>query len=190
MRVWSKVGGAKRGLKVDEPGALPLLPGEMVHLEARLNQPAHAYLFWIDGQGNASLLYPRDDGKFGSAPSDGSPRETVHSPGALDEGHPMSGPGGLETVLLLARRTPLPTGIDLVGLVGPLAPSPLHNEHEIAMRGFDEDQPTETVQVALNRGIGDEPDAIDDPLLRLMERLRKQGPFEVIKAVRFAYRGE
>src|SRR5262249_25754832 len=86
VRVWSNEGGGKRGLKVDEPGALPLLPGEKVHLEARLNQPAHAYLLWLDGQGHVSLLYPRDDGKFGSRPSGGSARETVHSPEARDEG--------------------------------------------------------------------------------------------------------
>ena len=190
VRVWSKDGGGKRGLKVDEPGALPLLAGEWVHLEAHLNQPAHAYLLWIEGQGHVSLLYPRNDGKFGSPPSDGSPRETVHSPEALDQGHKMTGPGGLETVLLLARRTPLPTGIDLAGLVGPLPPSPLRDEREFAKGGIDEDQPIEALRVALHRGIGDEPDKIDDPLLQLMEWLRKQGPFDVIKAVRFAYRGE
>ena len=82
VRVWSKDNGRKRGLEVDEPGALPLLPGEQVHLEARLNQPAYSYLLWLDGQGHVSLLYPRQDHKFGSSPSDGSARETVHSPEA------------------------------------------------------------------------------------------------------------
>ena len=33
-------------------------------------------------------------------------------------------------------------------------------------------------------------DKIDDPLLQLMERLRTQNQFDVIKAARFAYRGE
>jgi hypothetical protein len=190
VRVWSKGDRGKRGLKVEEPGALPLLPGEQVHLEAQLNQPAHVYLLWLDGQRRVSLLYPRDDGKFGSRPSGGSARETVHSPEALDEGHRMSGPGGLETVLLLARRTPLPTGIDLAGLIGPLPPSPLRDVREVAVRGFDEGQPIAAVRVDLHRGIAEEVDKIDDPLLRLMERLRTEGPFDVIKAVRFAYRGE
>jgi hypothetical protein len=58
------------------------------------------------------------------------------------------------------------------------------------MRGFDEGQPTGTLWVALHRGIAEEADKIDNPLLQLMERLRKQGPFDVIKAVRFAYRVE
>ncbi len=191
VRVWSPKGGGKRGLKVDEPGALPLLPGEQVHVEAQLNKPAYSYLLWLDGQGHASLLYPRDDGKFGSRPSSGgSARETVHSPEARDEGHSMQGAGGLETVLLMVRRTPLPTGMDLAGLIGPLPPSPFQDELEVAVRGFDEGQPLETLRVDIHRGIGEESKKIDDPLLQLMERLRSQNQFEVIKAVRFAYRGE
>jgi eukaryotic-like serine/threonine-protein kinase len=190
VRVWSKDDGRKRGLKVDEPGALPLLAGEQVHLEARLNQPAYSYLLWLDAQGHVSQLCPRDDGKFGSRPSGDSARQTVHSPEALDEGHRMSGRGGLETALLLVRRAPLPSGTDLAGSIGRLPPSPLRSELEVAKRGFDEGQPVETLRVDIHRGIDDETEKIDDPLLQLMERLRTQNQFEVIKAVRFAYRGE
>jgi eukaryotic-like serine/threonine-protein kinase len=190
LRVWSKGGGAKRGLKIDEPGALPLLPGERVHVEAQLNQPAYVYLLWLDSQGKVTLLSPRDDGKFGSRPSDGSARERMHSPEAVDEGHRMSGPGGLETLLLLASHTPLPPGTDLAGLIGSFPPTPLRDEREFAVRGFDEGQPVEALRIGQHRGIGDEPDKIDDPLLQLMERLSSQRPFDLIKAVRFAYRGE
>lgn len=102
----------------------------------------------------------------------------------------MTGPGGLETVLLLARRTPLPPSTSLIGLVGPLPSSPLRDEREVAVRGFDEGQPIEALIAGLHRGIADEADKIDDPLLQLMRRVRTQGPFDVIKAVRFAYRGE
>jgi predicted Ser/Thr protein kinase len=189
VRVWSEAGG-KRGLKIDEPGALPLLAGEKVHLQAQVNQPAHLYLFWLDSQGHVSLLYPRDDGKFGSRPSGDSARETVHSPEALDEGHRMSGPGGLETVLLLARRTPLPAGTDLAGLIGPLPSSPLRDVQEVAVRGFDEGQLIGALRLVQHRGIDEQADKIDDPLLQLMERLRTQNDFVVIKAVRFAYQGE
>jgi eukaryotic-like serine/threonine-protein kinase len=190
VRVWSKDGGGKRGLKIDEPGALPLLPGEKVHLDAHIDQPGYVYLLWIDGQGKVNLLYPRQDHKFGSSPSKGSALETVHSPEALDEGHRMSGPGGLETALLLVRRQPVPSGTDLAALIGPLPKSPLRNELEVAVRGFDEGQPVEALRVGMHRGIDEETEKIDDPLLRLMEKLRSQNQFDVIKAVRFAYRGE
>ena len=53
----------------------------------------------------------------------------------------MEGPGGLETVLLLARRRPLPAGTDLAGLVGPMPSSPLRPELVFATRGLDEGQP-------------------------------------------------
>jgi tRNA A-37 threonylcarbamoyl transferase component Bud32 len=190
VRVWSKEGGAKRGLKIEELGALPLLPGERVQIEARLNQPAHVFLLWVNSRGEVIQLWPRDDGKFGSRPSDGSPRETVHSPEALDEGHKMGGPGGLETVLLLARRTPLPPGRDVTTLIGTLPASPLRDEREFAVRGFDEGRPTEALRVGLHRGIDAMANTIDDPLLRMMERLRAKCQFDLIKAVRFAYRGE
>jgi predicted Ser/Thr protein kinase len=190
VRVWSRTNANKRDLKIDEPGALPLLPGEQVHLEAHINQPAHVYLMWIDGQGHASLLYPRDDDKYGAEPARDIARETVHSPAALDEGHKMTGPGGLETVLLLARRTPLLPGTNLVGLIGQLPPSPLRNVLEVARGGFDEGQPIEALRLGQHRGIDEEADKIDEPLLQLMERLRKEGQFDVIRPVRFAYRGE
>jgi serine/threonine protein kinase len=190
VRVWSKDNGVKHGLEVGEPGALPLLPGEQVHLEAHINQPAYPYLLWLDGQGHVSLLYPRQDHKFGGSPFDGSARETVHSPEARDEGLRMKGPGGLETALLLVRRTPLSPSIDLAASIGPLPPSPLRSQLEVAKRGFDESQPVETLRVDLHRAIDEETEKIDDPLLQLMERLRTQNRFDVIKAVRFAYRGE
>jgi hypothetical protein len=191
VRVWSKDEGGKRGLKVDEPGALPLLAGEMVRLEARLNPPAYPYLLWINGQGHVSVLYPRQDNKFGGSPVVEHAREKLDSPEALDGGHRMKGTGGLETALLLVRRTPLPSDVELAAAIGPLAPSPLRNELEVAVRGGDEGQPVATLNLALNRGIDEDQTArIDDPLLQLMERLRKESQFEVIKAVRFAYRGE
>ena len=123
-------------MKVDEPDALPLLPGEQVHLEARLNQPAYAYLLWLDGQGHVSLLYPRQDSKFGSSPSGGSARETRAQPGgagrvAPDERPRRAGDGAAAGPPHSACRR----DTDLAGLVGPLPPSPLRTELEVAMRG-------------------------------------------------------
>lgn len=189
VQVWSK-DGHKRELKPGDPSGLPLVPGEKVRLEAQLNQPAYAYLLWVDGKGNASLLYPRDDGKYGTRPSGGSARETVHSPDALDEGHRMKGPGGLETVLLLVRRQPLPSGTDVTGLIGQLPPSPLRPGLAFDTRGLDEGQSIDALRVGLNRGIADEADKINEPLLQVMEKLRTQHQFEVIKVAQFAYRGE
>jgi hypothetical protein len=58
------------------------------------------------------------------------------------------------------------------------------------VRGFDEGQPVEALRMDMHRGIDEETEKIDDPLMRLMEKLRSEHRFEVIKAARFAYRGE
>ena len=68
------------------------------------------------------------------------------APRRVDEGLKMKGPGGLETALLLVRRTPLPPSVDLAASIGPLPPSPLRNELEVAKRGFDEGQPIEALR--------------------------------------------
>jgi predicted Ser/Thr protein kinase len=188
VQVWSKEGGGKRGWKIEEPGTLPVLPGEWVHLEARLNLPAYAYLLWLDGQGQVASLYPWSDRKFGSRPVGEVALAEVHSPAELSKGWPLNGPGGLETALLLVRRTPLPPGTDLARLIGRLPSSPLRDPQELAVRGFDSGQPVEAIDRGEHRGLGEEAKQIDDPLLQLLDRLRPH--FELARAVRFAYRGE
>ena len=177
-------------MEVTEPGALPLRASEQVRLEARLNQPAYSYLLWIDGQGHVSLVYPRQDDKFGGSPSDGSAQETVERPEALDQGLKMKGPGGLETVLLWSVVLRYPR----TSTWRPRSDRCPRHRCETSSRSRsagDEGQPTAALRVDMHRGIDeDQTDKIDDPLLQLMETLRTQNQFEVIKAVRFAYRGE
>jgi hypothetical protein len=188
VRVWTPDGRGKRGWKIEEPGTLPVLPGEQVHLEARLNRPAYAYLLWLDGQGRVVSLYPWSDRKFGSRPVREVAHAEVHSPAALSQGWPLNGPSGLETALLLVRRTPLPPDMDLAGLIGRLPSSPLRDPQELAVRGFDSGQPVEAIDRGEHRGLGEVAKQIDDPLLQLLDRLRPH--FELARAVRFAYRGE
>jgi hypothetical protein len=186
VKVWSPPGqGVKRGLRVQELGALPVRRGEQVHLVVRLNQPAYCYLMWLDGQGHVDPLYPwaRD---FRIPPAGVSPRESLDSPPELDRGWPMQGPSGLETALLLVRRTPVPAETKLADLIGVPPPAPLRDELELAVRGFDPGQPTAALQRGTNRGLAKEAEQIDEPLLQLLERLRPH--FELIRAVRFAYK--
>jgi hypothetical protein len=190
VRVWTRGQQSKWGRNVEDPRSLPVLPGELVHLEARLNQSAYVYLLWLDSEGHLSVLYPRHDGKFGGSPGGERPRETLHSPEADDDGLKMKGAGGLETALLLVRRTPLPPDVDLAASIGRLPASPLRDQFEVAVLGGNEGQPVETRQMVSHRGIESETVKIDDPLVQLMARLRTIWHFEVIKAVRFAYRGE
>jgi hypothetical protein len=190
VRVWSPEGSGvgKQGWKVDEPRALPVLTGERVHLEARLSRPAYAYLLWLDGQGQVASPYPWSDRSFRSRPPSEAASLALHSPVELDRGWPIDGPPGLETALLLVRSTRLPPEFDLASLIGRLPGSPFRDPQEVAVRGFDPGQPVRAIDRRMHRGLADVAERIDDPLLQVMEKLRPH--FEVIRAVRFAYRGE
>jgi serine/threonine protein kinase len=188
VRVWTPGGKRKRGWSVEDPRSLPVLPGEQVHLEARFNQPVYAYLLWLDSQGQVTSLYPWSNHRFGPRPTVETKQEEVHSPTALDEGWPMQGPGGMETAVMLVRRTRLPADIDLPALIGRLPPAPLRDPQDVIVRSFDPGQPITANHWQLDRGLGDKAEQIDDPLLQLMERLKPH--FEMIRVTRFAYQGE
>jgi hypothetical protein len=177
----------KEGVKVPEPGSLPVRKGELVHIRARLNRNAHVYLVWVDEKGLVDPLYPwdRDDPKALEEPAPILlPRREVHSPPEMNKGWPAEGEDGLETVLLLARDTPLPKEVNLGKLLGRIGPSPLRDRGEYAVRGFNRGEPVRVI-ADVARGAAKKAKEIDDPLLQMMERVRNH--FEVIRAVRFAY---
>ena len=187
VRIWSEVDLDRRNLDVEDRRALPVRRGELVHLVARANRSAYFYLLWLDSQGRVDPLYPwsRD---FQSRAEAETPRTQLACPAELDGGLRLTGPSGLETVLLLARRTPLPEKTDMASLIGPLSPSPMRDPQELAVLGFDPGQTIAAVDRRVHRGLAKEVERIDEPLLRLMERLRPH--FEFFRAVRFAYKGD
>jgi hypothetical protein len=184
--------GSKRGVRVDQPGALPVRNGERVHLEVRLNQPAYLYLLWIDSTGEVLPLYPWDPKKrFREPPPALEPRQVVHRPEEVDVGYRVKGPGGLETALLLARRTPLPADKNLAAMIGRFPAAPRFGDpREVDWWELLHGQPAPRLIQTLHRGNldVDEAEAIDSPVLALLERLR--GDFELLKAVRFAHQGD
>jgi hypothetical protein len=152
-----------------------------------LNRPGYVYLLWIDGQGHIDPLYPwgRD---FRSRPATETPQGTIHSPPELDRGWPLEGPSGLETAVLLAGSKPLPPEVNLAKILASLPPAPMRDPLEFAERGFDSGQPVDAIRVGVHRGLGQESEEIDEPLLKLLEKLRRY--FDVVRVTRFAYRGE
>jgi hypothetical protein len=177
---------------VDEAGALPVSNGELVHVEARLSRPGYAYLLWADGEGAISALYPWNDSEIERGLGDRPPARgalaLIHSPREEKDGWPMTGKSGLDTIVLLARSTPLPASVDLAGLVGRLGPTELRDELEVVVRGYEAGGEAEAVRWQQHRGPAKVAEAIDHPLVRLLGRLR--GEFEVVRAVRFAHKGD
>jgi hypothetical protein len=182
VTIW---GDSKPGLSVDRAGALPARNGEMVHFKAAVNRPAYLYLLWLGSDGEAQPLYPWDP-KRGFADTPAAERRTeAHTPPELDRGWELTGPGGLETALLLARSTPLPAGVDLAALIGKEKPARLHTPTEVAWLELGPDRRARQERV-LHRGLNVAASKkIDEPMLNLLERLRPH--FELLKAVRFAH---
>jgi hypothetical protein len=198
VRVWSETEPGKRMLEVGkDPGALPVCNGELLRVGVSLNQPAHVYLLWLDSAGVVTPLYPWNVGprireKELVFPPRLPPRAEVISPAAQKDyqgmGWVMGGKSGLDTILLLARRDPLPPAFQFTDALGevPVALG-LRDPREGAVRGGDEGRPLS--QVVLDQQRAPEPEArvIDEPLLRMMNRLREH--FPVVRAVRFAHEG-
>ena len=193
VRVWAPQGDrTKSGLRLTEPGALPVRNGEWLRLEAQLNRPGYIYFLWVDSEGKVWPLHPWNTDKItrglDAPPPEQPRRQALTSPEREKKGWPMEGKSGLETILLLARETPLPAEPRLADLVGKLPAVPLRDPLELAVRGYDAGQPVGTILEWQNRGPSKSAEEIDDPLLQLMDRLRQQ--FPVIRAVRFAHLGD
>jgi hypothetical protein len=197
IRVWSKTDPGKRDLEIGKDfAALPIRNQEQLRLDARLNAPALVYVLWLDSDGRVTPLYPWNERKIvirdAAVPPPLRPvlaevSLPLPTPDGMSEGYIMRGKSGLETILLLARREPLPADVNLAQLIGKAPVTPLRDPLEFAVRGGDEGQPITHVKREAHRGPEMEVEAIDDPLLQLLGRLR--GHFEVIRAVRFAHQG-
>jgi len=197
VRVWSETDPGKQGLTIGkDEDALPVCNREQLRVEAALNQPAHVYLLWLDSEGVVTPLYPWNPGHrieqkiLGFAPVL-APRDFVASPGDRPDGITMGwrvgGKTGLDTILLLARREPLPPSVNLATLLTRTPIARMRHPREYVVRGADENRPVEEVSVGQYRGPEAEAGAIDEPLLHLLRALREH--FPLIRAVRFAHRG-
>jgi serine/threonine protein kinase len=104
----------RRGLRLHQPGAVPVKPGDEVRVEAGVNRPAYLYLFWIGSDGKVAPLYPWKDRDWTKRPDHEDKVEGIELPEVTDETWelPASAPG-LETLVLVAREdSPLPRDAD------------------------------------------------------------------------------
>jgi predicted Ser/Thr protein kinase len=129
VRVWSE--DDKPGLRVEQPGALPVRNKEQIQIEVRLKQAAHVYLLWLGSGGTVWPLYPWNVGPklvykdAGAAPPRRAASTVISSPPEQEMGWIMTGRSGLETILMVARRTPLPAEVSVGELIGSLPSSAL-----------------------------------------------------------------
>ena len=189
LLVWNKVDPARRGVSLRAPHIMPLRPEDWIRVKAELSRPAYVYLIWIDSQGRASPVYPWKPGAWTGLPAKQSPTERLSLPEAADEGWPIEGPGGMETLLLLAREEPLPSAMDVAGLLAGLPRQPMFDENLLAW--FDNGSLV-TRDMDHLRGLGfQQQGRIDDAVLKtqrlIQERLAPY--FPLIRTVTVASKG-
>src|SRR5262249_46704375 len=118
-------------LPVEEDGALPVQAGGIMSLQVQLKQPAFAYLVWIESSAQLLPLYPwnettLEDKELGQAPPLRKATKILNSPLTVGGGWEFGEVPGMDTVLLLARTTPLPEGTSIAALIGsPPSPVPV-----------------------------------------------------------------
>jgi hypothetical protein len=148
---------------------------------------------WLDSEGVVTPLYPWNEMRIeekniSARPPERPAQVEVRSPSDRGKGWKVGGKTGLDTILLLARVTPLPADVTLADIIGRLPATKYHHPQEWVMRGFDAGQPVGFLNVGAERGPDEEAARIDDPLLQVMARLGDH--FDVIRAVRFAHEGD
>ena len=174
----------RQNVRIDAPDVLPLTPGDSIAIVAEISPPAYLYVLWIDADGSVDPVYPWKPGHWDKRPAEERPVGSLRRP----EGPPARiGPSapGMETLVLLARETPLPADVDLKAELGEVRPQASQTLQ--AMAWF------ENGAVVRNEP-GRKPlwdERIDDPVWATQEQVRaKLGRlFPYTRAVSFAVRG-
>jgi hypothetical protein len=169
--VWNPAEPSRHELSIGQPGTAPLRRGDQVRVEARLSRPMYLYLVWIDSQGRASPLFPWPPGRWSERPKKETPFDRVSLPEPINQGWPVEGPAGMETLVLLARNDPLPPDVHLAQLLADLPKQPARDPH--AVLWFAEGRSIGKGGVSRGLALSD-PKPIDDPQLKMQQLLWKR----------------
>jgi hypothetical protein len=187
VRLWDEQ--QRRLVSITEPGALPVRTGTRLQIEARLNRAAYLYLVWITSEGQAVPVYPWERGQWDNRPTVASITRLLLP--TLTGTWSIDTPAGVETLVLMARETPLPERVS--------------NEFPQMMTGFprqatgpfpDRDHWFECRDVECLPGGGTklniDVEPIQDPIFQIQTLLREKlgSRFSLIRAVSFANVGK
>lgn len=183
--------GGRDGMRLDEAGALPVRTGGSMIAEVHFNQPAYPYVVWLDTEGRVLPLYPWNDETLDVTDINRPPpvrrAGMFVSPMTIGSGWKFGQKGGMETVLLLARRTP-PGDSSWTSLFAtPLPVAKVQQPNQFVVLGVDASNPVVKV-LAQNRGGGADATSADEPLRALIKRLHEH--FEFVRVVQFAHSDE
>jgi hypothetical protein len=188
--LWPERDRARQGLRLQDPGALPLRPGDGFAVEAELNRPAYLYVLWIDTDGQVQPAYPWRPGHWEDRPAVEQLVARLRRPEAMDGFYPIeAGTPGMHTLALLARETPLPPDVDLRAELGDQG---RQTAQDIRAAVWFENGAV--VRHERERGpVFFDTHKADDPVLRAQQRLRElqqRHGFSYTRAASFADRGQ
>jgi len=173
VSIWSKAGDKVRKLRLNDPGALPVHSGDQVRITARIEPAAYLYIFWIDSDGETAPIYPWQPGKWGTRPAAEEPVSRLDLPTRLTAGFTLTGKtDGMETLVLLARDTPLDA--DDTVLRGELAGLPKMNLVQNSQTAVWFENGRVVEDDANRQRAHFQIEDISDPVLRLQEVLREK----------------
>jgi serine/threonine protein kinase len=178
----------RQNLHLNDPGTRPTRFGDQIRLTAEVDTPAYLYVLWIDAGGNVQPVYPWEEGKWEKRPAKERPIKKLSLPEDLAEYWKMQvGPAGMETLVLLARATPLPAKVDIRASLVDLGPQALNDKMDVAwfQNGkVVEDEPKRAPSLGkVYRK--------DNPAVRTQRKLwnRLHDEFPFMRAVSFPYLG-
>ena len=113
-----------------DPRAMPLRPGDHFKIVAEIEPPAYLYLFWVDETGAGVPVYPWAVGQWGTRLVEEKPLSRLEVKAPNGNWLKVTGEkAGMETVLMLARPTPLAKDDGVIqGWFAGLKPLPLRGE--------------------------------------------------------------
>lgn len=106
---------------VDLVKALPLRQGDQVRVSASLSTPMYCYLLWIGADGSSAAVYPWTDGRW-DVPPELQQTSFVTLPERIDQGWPLRGKSGLETVVVGVTTRALSSDKDILRQFGQFPP--------------------------------------------------------------------
>jgi tRNA A-37 threonylcarbamoyl transferase component Bud32 len=186
--VWKGGNARLPGLRLGDVGALPLTARDEFAVEVEMERPAYVYVVWIDADGEVLPVYPWQAGHWESPRGQERPIKSLRRPEALNHLYPVPEEPGMETLVLLARETPLPADVDLQAEVGKFDKQTAQDIR--ACVWFENGK---EVKDRPGRGAGrfDEK-KIHDPVMEAQQRIKEklQRHFSYTRAVSFANQGK
>jgi serine/threonine protein kinase len=192
VMIWNPDASDRQRLNLIDRDALPLRRGDQVRIEATVNRPAYLYIVWIDTEGLAQPVYPWVPGDWSRFDAAERPAIRVSLPQTADKAWPIKpGPPGMETLLLLARESPLPPRFDLRDRLTSLPRSAPQDAR--ALVWFDDWALVQGGREgSRERGPSFFPVDVKDPVVQTQALLKERlvPYFTMMRAVSFANRGD